>query len=64
MFKKNYYVLFQLIIETFSSPEQVLGKLVQKIYHTKLNSYIHNKLEEKQDHTEKLVIFFLIEKVL
>jgi len=44
-----------LIIETFSSPEQVLGKLVQKIYHSKLNSYIHSKLEEKQDDTEKFL---------
>jgi len=39
----------KLIVDVFSSPEQVLGKLVSKVYQTKLHDHVHNKLREHRN---------------
>lgn len=39
----------KVISQVFSSPEQVMGKLISKIYHEQLQQHIHAKLRESKN---------------
>ncbi|WAR03182.1 EXOC5-like protein [Mya arenaria] len=48
----------ELIQEVFTNPDMVMGKLVQNIYITKLQTFIQSKLDDQSDPEQYLKDFF------
>ena len=45
----NSVLCVKVIVGVFSSPEQVMGKLVSKVFQTKLSEHVNNKLKEHRN---------------
>lgn len=48
-------IVYPLIMKIFSSPEQVMGKLVSKVFSTKLKEHICTRLDDITDDKEKFL---------